>query len=377
MTVRSIKELIESWPAERIIEAFDAVTEERVLVAIGNEQRDVYDLVALLSPKAWPHLERIAMRSQAGTRRYFGRTIGQYAPIYLSNLCAADCIYCGFAAQSGNTERRKTLSMEELEVECKALTSQGLQSLLIVTGEAPKKVDVHRIAEAVRVARRHFPSVSVEIYALDDAGYEVLVEAGVEGVTLYMETYHRPTYQQVHLLGEKTVYDYRLDALTRAGRAGVRRLNLGALLGLYDWRAEVVWAALHAKALQKTCWQSAVSLSFPRLRHTPERFEIPSPVDDRSFVQLMLALRLFLPEVGFNLSTREPPALRDRLIPLGITMMSAGSSTRPGGCASTGEETLQQFALEDTRSPAEVAQAVRRAGYEPVWKDFDEAFHSS
>lgn len=373
---QSPKDIVASWPAARIFEAFEAVTEDRVLAAIGNEQRDVYDLIALLSPKAWPYLERIAVRSQAETRRYFGRTIGQYAPIYLSNLCAADCIYCGFAAHSGNTERRKTLGMEELEVECRALTAQDLQSVLIVTGEAPKKVDVHRIAEAVRVARRHFPSVAVEIYALDSDGYDVLVEAGVEGVTLYMETYDRETYQRVHLIGQKTDYDYRIDALTRAGRAGVRRLNLGALLGLYDWRAEVVWSALHAKALQKICWQSAVSLSFPRLRHTPERFEIPSPVDDRSFVQLMLALRLFLPEVGFNLSTREPQALRDHLIPLGITMMSAGSSTRPGGYASTGDETLQQFALEDTRSPAEVAEAVRRAGYEPVWKDFDEAFHA-
>jgi 2-iminoacetate synthase len=178
----------------------------------------------------------------------------------------------------------------------------------------------------------------------------------------------------VHLRGKKRDFAYRLGAIERAGRAGVRRLSIGALLGLADWRLDGFWTALHARYLQKECWQSAIAVSFPRLRTVPPRFAIRHPLSDRELVQLMLALRLFLPEVGFNLSTRERASLRDRLIPLGVTMMSAGSSTRPGGYAHYGEETLAQFEIEDRRSPAEVAQAIRRAGYDPVWKDFDRAF---
>jgi 2-iminoacetate synthase len=215
----------------------------------------------------------------------------------------------------------------------------------------------------------------VEVYALKEEDYRRLVDAGLEGVTLYMETYHRPTYAQVHLKGRKKDYEARLGAMEAAGRAGVRRLSIGALLGLYDWRLDGFWTGLHARYLQKECWQSAVAVSFPRLFHVPPRHTIQHPLSDKELVQLLLALRLFLPEAGFNLSTRERPGLRDRLIHLGVTMMSAGSSTRPGGYAHYGGETLEQFDTEDRRSPAEVAAAIRRAGYDPVWKDFDKAFH--
>jgi 2-iminoacetate synthase len=212
------------------------------------------------------------------------------------------------------------------------------------------------------------------VYSLDEADYARLVGLGLEGVTIYMETYHRPTYGEVHLLGAKKDYDYRLDAIERAGRAGARKLSVGALLGLYDWRIDGFWAALHAKYLQKICWQSAVSISFPRLLHVPDRFDVPRLVSDRELVQLMLAIRLFLPEAGFNLSTRERAAFRDKLIPLGVTMMSAGSSTRPGGYGTYGDDTLEQFEIEDDRPAAEVVEAIRAAGYDPVWKDFDRAF---
>ena len=231
------------------------------------------------------------------------------------------------------------------------------------------------LAQAVAIAREYFVSVAVEVYALDQEDYRLLVDRGLEGVTLYMETYHRETYGQVHRRGRKRDYDYRLEAIARAGRAGVRKLSLGALLGLYHWWADGFWLGLHARHLQKECWQSAISVSFPRLRHAPERFRVEHLPTDRELVQLMLALRIFLPEVGFNLSTRESSQFRDRLIPLGVTMMSAGSSTRPGGYAHLDNDAaLEQFEIEDGRSPAEVAAAIRRAGYDPVWKDFDRAF---
>ena len=260
------------------------------------------------------------------------------------------------------------------ELARKVNASTGMVAVGHVSNVTGVVSPVDYIADAVTIAREYVPSVSVEIYSLDEDDYARLCRCGLEGVTLYMETYDSATYSQVHLKGEKTDYVYRLDAIERAGRAGARRLSIGALLGLFDWRVDGFWLGLHARYIQNACWQSAVSLSFPRLKHVPARYTVPYLVSDKELVQLMLAMRLFLPEAGFNLSTREPAALRDRLIPLGVTMMSAGSSTRPGGYATYGEETLEQFEIDDHRPPAEVAAAIRAAGYEPVWKDFDYAF---
>jgi 2-iminoacetate synthase len=316
----------------------------------------------------------MAREARRLTRWHFGRTIGMYVPLYISNVCGADCVYCGYAVRSGNKERRLNLNRDEIRTECAALATEGFQNVLLLTGEARRAAPVAYIADAVAIAREFFPSVSVEVYSLDEDEYRLLCERGLEGVTLYMETYDRSVYKAVHLKGKKADYNYRLEAIERAGRAGARRLSVGALLGLADWRIDGFWTALHGRYLQKACWQSAISVSFPRLLHAPERFAIPRLVSDAELVQLMLATRLFLPEAGFNLSTRERPEFRDHLIPLGVTMMSAGSSTRPGGYATHIAETLEQFAIEDQRPPGKVAEAIRAKGYEPVWKDFDYAF---
>ena len=363
-----------SWPAERVLASINAATPADVDRAAKREERDALDLCALLSPHAAARLEPIAREAQRLTRWHFGRTISMYVPLYISNVCGADCTYCGYAVRSGNKEKRRTLTPDEIRTECEALTAQGFQSVLLLTGEARRAVPPSYIAEAIAIAREHFASVAVEVYTLDQSEYEDFVRRGLDGVTIYMETYDRKTYSDVHLIGEKSDYDYRLDAIERAGRAGVRRISVGSLLGLTDWRLDGFWTALHARHVQKASWQSAVSVSFPRLRHVPERFHIPELVTDKQLVQLILALRLFLPEAGFNLSTRETPEFRDKLIPLGVTMMSAGSSTRPGGYSLYGEETLEQFEIEDDRPVHEVAAAIRGAGYEPVWKDYDHAF---
>ena len=362
------------WPRARVEDLIQSAAPSDVERAIGRTERSLEDFAALLSPHAVPRLEEIAAEAQRLTRWHFGRTIGLFAPLYLSNVCGADCTYCGYSVRSGNPERRVTLEPDLVRRECEALAAHGFQSVLLLTGEARRAVPMDYIAESVAIVRGYFPSVSVEVYSLDREDYRRLSEIGLEGVTIYMETYDRETYGQVHLLGEKRDYDYRLGASQRAGEGGTRRLSIGVLLGLFDWRVDGFWLALHGSHLQRHCWQSALSLSFPRLRHVPERFHIPKLVTDAEMVQLMLAFRLFFPEAGFNISTREVPAFRDRLIPLGTTMMSAGSSTRPGGYATYGEETLEQFALEDRRSPEEVIAAIRRAGYDPVLKDFDRAF---
>jgi 2-iminoacetate synthase len=370
-------QILEAWPEARLRELIAQAGPDDVSRALNRETCHPEDLAALLSPHAVPRLEDMAHLAQRLTRRFFGRTIGLFVPLYISNVCRSDCTYCGYARGSGNPGARRTLTPAEIRTECETLARHGFQNLLLLTGEAPRVSSVQYIAEAVAIAREYFASVSVEVYALDEADYRDLVAVGLEGVTLFMETYHRETYTRVHLGGRKKDFDYRLAAMERAGHAGVRRLGLGALLGLYDWRLDGFWTALHAKYLQKECWQSAISISFPRLRDVPPRHTIHHPLTDREFVQLILALRIFLPEVGFTLSTRERAELRDKLIHLSITMMSAGSSTRPGGYSTYGEETLEQFEVDDRRSPAEVAEVIRRAGYDPVWKDFDRAFYEA
>jgi 2-iminoacetate synthase len=370
----SFTPILKSWSEERIRQAIAAAGPNDVTRALRREVLHPEDLAALLSPQALPRLEDMARLAHRHTRRHFGRTIGLYAPLYVSNVCTSDCTYCFYAKHSGGQGARQTLSPEDIRAECVSLAGHGFKTLLLVSGDAPRLVPVSYLAQAVDLARDYFPSVAVEVYALEEEGYRELVEHGLEGVTLYMETYHRPTYAQVHPSGKKRDYDYRLGAIERAGRAGVRKLSIGALLGLADWRLEGFWLGLHARYLQKECWQSAMAISFPRLLHAPGRHLVHHPLSDKDLVQLMLALRIFLPEVGFNLSTRESATLRDRLIPLGVTMMSAGSSTRPGGYTHRDDDILAQFEVEDRRSPAEVVEAIRRAGYDPVWKDFDHAF---
>lgn len=365
---------LKAWPVERVRQTIDTSNRVDVERAMSREVLEPRDLAALLSPHAIPYLEPMAQRGQRLTRHHFGRTISLYAPIYISNICGADCAYCGYAVHSGNREKRTTLTEVQLRQECEALRVFGYLSVLLLTGESPQAVSPGQIADAVAIAHEYFPSVAVEVYSVTEAEYREMVWRGLDGVTLYMETYHQPTYEQVHLKGIKRDYLYRLDTMDRAGAAGVRRLSIGALLGLYDWQMDGFWTALHARYLQQTCWQSAVSISCPRLRHTPPRFAVPHLLSDRELVQLMLSWRLFAPEAGINLSTREPPDLRDSLVRLGVTSMSAGSSTRPGGYSVTGQETLEQFEVEDTRLPAEVAGMIRQAGYDPVWKDFDYAF---
>jgi 2-iminoacetate synthase len=215
------------------------------------------------------------------------------------------------------------------------------------------------------------PSLSIEVQVWDTETYRRLVDAGCDGLVVYQETYDRGTYAAVHLKGKKRNYDWRLAAPDRGAEAGMRRLGIGALLGLHDdWRFEALALATHARALVRRWWRCEVSVSLPRLRPAAGGFEPADPVGDRDFVQLLCALRLLLPDLGITLSTREPPALRDALLRLGVTHMSAGSHTEPGGYASP-SDAEPQFEIADTRSPAELAAVLRAAGYDPVWKDWE------
>jgi 2-iminoacetate synthase len=342
---------------------------ERVL---GAGAADFHDFLTLISPAATHYLEPLAQLAHRISLQRFGRVILLYAPLYLSNECTNACQYCGF--NLNRTLPRITLTSEEILAEAKYLHDVGFRHLLLVCGEAPKVVPVAALETALDLLKDDFASLSLEVYPLSGPGYMQVAAAGADGLTLYQETYDRETYARVHPAGRKRDYDWRLEAVERAGEAGLRRLGIGVLLGLHDWRSEALCLALHADYLMKRFWQSQISLSFPRLRHTPDTFTAPHPVNDAELVQLMLALRVFLPDAGMVLSTREPASLRDRLIPLGVTQMSAGSRTEPGGYLHP-VEAGSQFSVEDQRTPQEVANVIRQSGYEPAWKDWDSQMH--
>ncbi len=339
--------------------------------ALAGAPVDLDGFLALISPAASPYLEELAARAQAVTRERFGRVIQMYAPLYVSNECTNGCVYCGF--NRANPVRRVTLAPEQVEAEAQALWRAGFRSVLLVSGEAPRAVPPAYLEHVAGRLHRRFASVSVEVYPLDEDGYARLVAAGVDGLTVYQETYDPQLYARVHPSGPKADYRWRLGAPARGAAAGMRRVGIGALLGLGPWRQEAAAVALHALWLQRRYWETQVCVSFPRLRAAAGGIVPPHPVPDRDLVQLACALRLLLPDAGLVLSTREEPRFRDGLAPLCITHMSAGSRTEPGGYTHP-EEAEGQFQVEDRRSPAEVSARLAGLGIEPVWKDWDAAF---
>ncbi len=331
------------------------------------------DFAALLSPGAARLLESAAAAAHRVAIERFGRTVLLYAPLYLSNECVNTCTYCGFSFE--NEVARRTLAPDEIRDEARILTARGFRHVLLLTGEHWGATPIDYIADAIRITREAgASSVAIEVAPLGVAEYRALAGAGADGLVAYQETYDRAAYALHHVRGKKRDFAWRLGTPERGALAGMRRLGIGFLLGLHDWRADAIALAAHARFLQRHAWRCTLTLSLPRLRHAAGEFAPPHPVSDREFVQLLVALRLALPDTGIALSTREAPALRDRLVPLGVTQMSAGSRTEPGGYAHP-LEAEPQFDIEDRRPPDEVAAAIARIGYDPVWKDWEEALH--
>ncbi len=347
----------------------------------------------LIAPKSDQALEAMAQRSRALTLQNFGRTMRLFAPLYLSNECINNCQYCGFSRD--NPILRVTLDVDEVVAEAQHLARQGFRQILLVAGEHPKFVSGNYLAECVRVLSPDFSSISIEVGPMDTGDYVPIVEAGAEGLVVYQETYNRGVYAEMHTAGPKRDFDYRLDCAERAYAAGFRRLGIGALIGLSRWQDEVIALAAHLEHLFKYCWQAQITVSVPRLRPAAGGFRPLFAMSDREVVQLVCALRITFPQVGIVLSTRERAPLRDALASIGVTMMSAGSHTEPGGYTRQGREHLHhtvrgrivapeyqhgedelatgQFEISDERSPAEIAAVLRRFGIEPVWKDWDQA----
>jgi len=354
-------------PFEKI---FHNVLARDIKAAIETERQSEFQFLALLSPAAENYLEDMAQKAHSLTLRHFGRAIQLYTPMYLSNYCENQCAYCGF--NSKNNIARKRLNLEEVEKEAAFISSTGLRHILILTGESRKKSSLWYIKGCIKILKKYFSSISIEIYALTENEYAEIAAEGVNGLTLYQETYDEIIYDRVHKRGPKKDYMFRLDAPERAAKNGIRNVNIGVLLGLNDWRKEILFMGLHAKYLQDKFYDVEIGSSIPRLRPHVGEFKISSDISDKNIAQIIIALRIFLPQLGITISTRENSKLREDLLPLGITSMSAGSSTKVGGriIGSQEELNLPQFEISDTRNVEEIKAMLAAKGYQPVLKDW-------
>jgi 2-iminoacetate synthase len=366
---RTFAQEMASLPMDRLLAAAGEASASRVDRALGTDpiERTIEDFAALLSSAAADRLEDMAQASRRLTLARFGRTMRMYAPLYLSNECLTTCAYCGFARTLPVV--RKTLGHGEALREANHLVGQGFRSILLLTGEHERATGVDFLERHLRALSLVVPSLAIEVQVWGEPDYRRLREAGCEGVVIYQETYEPKRYVEVHLAGRKRDYRWRLLGPERAARAGMRRIGIGALLGLSDdWRFEALATAGHARFLMRHHWRSQVTVSVPRIRPSASGFQPRSEVGDHDLTQLICALRLFLPDAGLVLSSRERPELRDALHRIGITHTSAGSHTEPGGYQHPGEAE-EQFEVADHRTPAEVAASLRAMGYEPVWED--------
>jgi len=353
---------IETWVSRSLM-----ATKKDVENCLSKSSFVLEDLPILLSPASTPFIETMAQRSQQLTIQRFGRTMQLFIPLYLSNECMNTCTYCGFSMQY--QYKRVTLSSEDILKEGKILAEKGFQHLLLLTGESPKNVDTIYIGNAIEQLSPLFSSIGIEVQPLETPDYQYLIQKGCDSLTLYQETYHKPSYAKYHLFGKKRNYSYRLSATERGAKAGFYRLNLGALLGLYDFRFEAICLAHHLSFLQRHYWQTKYGISFPRINAMTGIFAVEYPVSDLDFVKLICTFRLIFPDLIITLSTRENAELRDKLIPLGITQMSAESDTSPGGYS--GSEAEEQFETSDHRSLPMILDVLKQKGYDPILKDWD------
>ena len=372
--MNTFKSVFEQYDWDNIQSKIYQTSAREVEQALAKTKRNLDDFLVLISPAAQPYLEKMAQLSHELTKKRFGKTIQMYAPLYLSNECQNICTYCGFSLD--NKIKRKTLNESEITLEIEALKKAGFDHVLLVTGEANYTVNINYFLKSVAQIKNAFSTISVEVQPLSTEEYEQLHNAGVYSVLVYQETYHRDVYKQYHTKGKKSNFDFRLETPDRVGTAGIHKIGLGVLLGLEDWRTDSFFNALHLDYLQKTYWQTKYTVSFPRLRPAKGVITPNFIMDDKDLAQLICAYRLWNEDLEISLSTREDEKFRNNIIPLGITSMSAGSKTNPGGYV-VDPQSLEQFEISDERSAKEIAQIITNSGYEPVWKDWDRNFISN
>lgn len=369
--MRTFKSIFEGYDWDTIQTKIYQTTTKQVEQALAKSKRNLDDFMALISPAATVYLEQMAQQCHELTKERFGKTIQMYAPLYLSNECQNICTYCGFSLD--NKIKRKTLSDNEIKLEVKALKKAGFDHVLLVTGEANYTVNINYFLKAIDQIKEQFSTISVEVQPLSTEEYQKLHEAGVYSVLVYQETYHQEVYKKYHTKGKKSNFDFRLETPDRIGKARIHKIGLGVLLGLEDWRTDSFFNALHLDYLEKSYWQSKYSVSFPRLRPAEGIIEPNFIMDDKDLTQLICAYRLWNEDLEISISTRENENFRNNIIPIGVTSMSAGSKTNPGGYV-VDPQSLEQFEISDERSSQEIAKIISDKGYEPIWKDWDRTF---
>ncbi len=365
----SFLEIIDQFENFNFKEYFNSVSKKDIEETLRKNRLSHYDLLNLLSETGEKYLEEMAQKASELTVQYFGRTIQLFIPLYLSNYCTNNCIYCGFSVK--NSIKRRKLTLKEIEREACEIAKTGMRHILILTGEAIEVTPLSYLKDAVTLLSKYFSSVSIEILPLEIKQYKTLKKAGVDGLTIYQEVYDRKIYEKVHLSGNKKDYDFRINTPENGALSGLRMINIGTLFGLGEKRKEAFFTALHAKYLRDKYIDTEISISLPRINSAEGDFKPFCNVNDMNFVQFLMAFRLFLPRVGITISTREGADFRDRLLFLGATRFSAGSKTEVGGYALSGAESGTQFDINDNRSVDEIINTIKSKGFQPVFKDWD------
>lgn len=369
-------DVVRQWDWDETASRFDTFTSrdvERVLAkAAADKQLTPGEFMVLISPAAESYLEQMAQLSRMFTRERFGKTISMYIPLYVSNACTNKCVYCGF--NHDNPFKRTTLTMEQVKAECEAIRKLGpFENLLIVSGEFPSLNGADYMEEVFKTCRPYFHNLTLEAMPMKQRDYERLVNVGLNGVVCFQETYNYNRYGHYHPHGMKSFYDWRINGFDRMGRAGVHKIGMGVLIGLEDWRTDVTFMARHLRYLQQHYWRTRYSINFPRMCPSETGYQPNVVMTDRQLAQLTFAFRIFDHDVDISYSTREKPEFRKNMMQLGVTSMSAGSQTEPGGYASC-PDALEQFEVTDHRTPKAVTQSIRECGYDVVWKDWDRIF---
>lgn len=320
-------------------------------------------------------LQRLFAASRQIKERIYGNRIVLFAPLYVSDYCVNHCVYCGYKHSNAEFERHR-LTMEEIAREVSVLESLGHKRLVIEAGEDPRYCDIDYILDCINTAyatktgNGSIRRININIAATTEEEYRLLAGAGIGTYILFQETYHRPSYLHYHPRGPKRDYDLHTTAMDRAMRAGIDDVGIGVLYGLYDYHYETVAMLMHAEHLEETFGCGPHTISVPRLR-AAENVHLdnyPHLVSDRDFMKVVAVLRLAVPYTGMILSTREDPELRDEIIKLGISQISAGSATGVGGYAvNKGKDDNPQFQVGDHRSPQEIIKCLCQDGYVPSY----------
>lgn len=348
------------------------VTESDILDALKKDRLEPIDFFYLIHPMASKYLVQMAEEARQKRQQYFGKNVNIFSPLYIANYCENSCRYCGFNSKSGI--HRLQLQLEDVEDEMKSLSQEGIEEVLILTGESSKYSSLEYIGEAVKIAKKYFRLISLEIYPSNIEDYTYLHECGADFVTVFQETYNQKSYDFYHPRGNKRSLSYRLNTQERAILGGMRGVGFGALFGLSDPIQDAFCLGLHASLIQKKYPHAEIAISLPRIRPAKgtENLNLIS-VSEKQLFQIMLAIRLYLPFASITISTRERKEFRDLAMIYGATKVSASVDTgigRRSGDFQEGESGDEQFLISDTRSELEMEKDIRKLGLTPILCDY-------